>query len=358
MANTAGSDPDVTDCEFTGNFTVSVLNFGFGGGMYNKDSSPTVSSRFINNSADYGGGIFNHVSGRPVVKNSLFSGNMADDAGGGLFNDVGVTLVVINCVFDGNVTSDVLGNTDSEGGALNLRGLTTVTNCTFSNNVTQDQGTGLGLGGAVWLSADVTMNNCVMWGDTATQGDEIYIEADGALTIDFGDAEGGEAAVFKEPGGFLDWGDGNIGELPAHDPLFAGSGSGNLHIKPGSPCIDAADNNADTDANTPGVQPLPSTDLDGSPRFVDDPDTPGTGNGVEPFVDMGAYEFQLCPGASGTCPWDLFPEVPDNIVGAGDLAELLGAWGLNPGHPADFNCDAFVKALDLATLLGNWGPCP
>ncbi|MCH8853262.1 MAG: hypothetical protein IID41_11525, partial [Planctomycetes bacterium] len=47
----------------------------------------------------------------------------------------------------------------------------------------------------------------------------------------------------------------------------------------------------------------------------------------------------------------------DGIVAAEDLANLLGAWGLNPGHPADFNGDGMVNAFDLAQLLGDWGPC-
>ena len=45
-------------------------------------------------------------------------------------------------------------------------------------------------------------------------------------------------------------------------------------------------------------------------------------------------------------------------VGAADLAELLGAWGRNPGHPADLDGDGDVGSFDLALLLGNWGPCP
>ena len=36
-----------------------------------------------------------------------------------------------------------------------------------------------------------------------------------------------------------------------------------------------------------------TTDLDGNPRFVDDPDTPDTGLGVPPIVDMGAFEIQV-----------------------------------------------------------------
>ncbi len=45
-------------------------------------------------------------------------------------------------------------------------------------------------------------------------------------------------------------------------------------------------------------------------------------------------------------------------VGAADLAELLGAWGPNPGHPADLDGDGNVGPLDLAMVLGAWGPCP
>ena len=46
------------------------------------------------------------------------------------------------------------------------------------------------------------------------------------------------------------------------------------------------------------------------------------------------------------------------VVNAADLAQLLGAWGPNPGHPADFNEDNVVNAADLAQLLGAWGACP
>ena len=47
----------------------------------------------------------------------------------------------------------------------------------------------------------------------------------------------------------------------------------------------------------------------------------------------------------------------DGDVDAFDLAMLLGAWGPNPGNPADFDGDGDVDAFDLAMLLGAWGPC-
>ena len=64
---------------------------------------------------------------------------------------------------------------------------------------------------------------------------------------------------------------GNINE----DPLFMDAGSGDLHLRPGSPCIDAG-------TNTPSNLPL--YDFEGDPRIID-----GDGDG-EPVVDMGVDE--------------------------------------------------------------------
>ncbi len=47
----------------------------------------------------------------------------------------------------------------------------------------------------------------------------------------------------------------------------------------------------------------------------------------------------------------------DGVVGASDLVILLGAWGLDPGGPPDFNSNGVVNAVDLLELLSNWGPC-
>ena len=46
----------------------------------------------------------------------------------------------------------------------------------------------------------------------------------------------------------------------------------------------------------------------------------------------------------------------DCNVGVDDLLALLGAWGPNPGHPADFDEDGSVGVKDLLALLGTWGP--
>lgn len=54
------------------------------------------------------------------------------------------------------------------------------------------------------------------------------------------------------------------------------------------------------------------------------------------------------------CPADLDGS---GDVGAGDLAILLGSWGVCADCPADLDGDGSVGAGDLAQLLGAWGPC-
>ncbi|MCH8053984.1 MAG: hypothetical protein IH895_07990, partial [Planctomycetes bacterium] len=61
-----------------------------------------------------------------------------------------------------------------------------------------------------------------------------------------------------------------------------------------------------------------------------------------------------CVYLPAPCPGDLDC---NGIVGAFDLAVLLGSWGPCDGCPADIFDDGDVNAGDLAILLGNWGPC-
>jgi parallel beta-helix repeat protein len=74
------------------------------------------------------------------------------------------------------------------------------------------------------------------------------------------------------------------------DPRWVAPGSGNFHLRAGSPAIDSADS---------GASGQPGTDFEGNGR-VDDPSTPNTGVGPRAYDDRGAYEFQ--PGGGSNSP--------------------------------------------------------
>ncbi|MCK5173080.1 MAG: hypothetical protein KAR47_06790, partial [Planctomycetes bacterium] len=123
------SNPTVTDCTFTGNSTGSG---GSGGGMYNDSGSPTVSScTFSDNSAASGGGMYNAFS-NPTVISCTFTDNSVSTssisgAGGGIFNSDS-SPTITDCTFAGNLA-------DSAGGGMfNIFSNPTVGNCTFTGN--------------------------------------------------------------------------------------------------------------------------------------------------------------------------------------------------------------------------------
>ena len=124
--------------------------------------------------------------------------------------------------------------------------------------------------------------------------------------------------------------------------MFVNPGSGDYRLMAGSPCIDVADSSA--------VPKGITIDLDGNPRFIEDPKTPDTGLAPCPIVDIGAYEFQ--DGSPDCCTWDLDGS---GSVGTGDLLALFAQWG-TPGS-ADFDGDGTVNTVDLLILFANWGPC-
>ncbi len=249
---------------------------GEGAGILIEEGSPTISNCLIhNNDAFLGGGMF-CANAAPAVVNCEFRKNASSYLGGGMMN-IAANPTVMNCLFYGN-----------SGCAMhNMLSEPNVTNCTFYENSAYE------LEGAGMLndkSAPV-VSNCIFWANRSyfsipidVRDSQIYNWNAPGAAVDYScieDEEQGDLDVY--PGG------GNIDR----DPRF--EKGADFRLTKDSPCIDSGRNNAvptdyadlDGDDNLSEATPL---DLVLSARFVDTPDTPDTGKGKAPLVDMGAYE--------------------------------------------------------------------
>lgn len=82
------------------------------------------------------------------------------------------------------------------------------------------------------------------------------------------------------------------------------------------------------------------------------PECWSTGTKLNP---NGCVDQEYCKLGCESCPADFPTPNRNNQVDGGDLAYLLGYWGMKQ---ADLNCDGNTDGGDLAELLGYWGPCP
>jgi hypothetical protein len=207
-----------------------------GGGIRILQSSPTIRSCIFedNVSGCWGGGLFAGNGGSPLVTGCLFRGNYSADDGGGAFNWNGAYLEITDSVFVDN-TADVTGGAITAFDNIKIRNVTLV-------------GNSASYGRAIYaVSGEIS--NSVVWGNGA--GPIL-----GSATVRYSLVEGGSP------------GTGNI-DLP---PRFAPDG---IHLRVGSPAIDAAD--------PAYVPPADERDIDGEPRkFMI-------------RVDMGADEFRRDP---------------------------------------------------------------
>jgi len=289
------SSPTLANCIFNGNSAGDS-----GGGMHNGHSSPILTNcTFTDNSAagsgiwgSKGGGMTNFSYTDTTLINCTFSGNSAE-YGGGMYNrESSPTLT--NCTFSGNsaIGPDRYYDHSYGGGMYNERSSAKLVNCTFTGNWARGKG-----GAITWIypadsydndGPEPTITNCILWenmdsGETEESA-QIYVDPDRTpIIINYNCIQGWTGDL---------GGTGNIGE----DPCFVAPGhfepncilgrdyhhctydwiGGDYHLLPDSPCINAGDPNYVAGAN--------ETDLDGKPRVI----------GCR--IDMGAFEYwQLVP---------------------------------------------------------------
>jgi predicted outer membrane repeat protein len=266
----------ITESTIIDGFTITAgQSDGMGGGLYcdgrsqGHACSPTLGHiRFCGNTADRGGGMasigYNGGASHPLLFNVAFTGNSATVDGGAMFNE-----------------------------ATNGSCSPTLTNVTFAGNSAS------GHGGAIYSRGEMGncsphLTNVVLWGNTAggTEGQLKSLHA--SPHLDFCLVQGGCPALATC--------DAN---LVTEDPLFVDLSSARLRLRPGSPAVDAGDNEAlppdATDADDDGdfAEPAP-WDLRHGVRVID-----GDGDG-QAIVDLGAYEACTCavflPQVMRTCP--------------------------------------------------------
>ncbi|MFC1582849.1 hypothetical protein ACFL4W_04855, partial [Planctomycetota bacterium] len=285
---------------------------------------------------DIGGAVTCYNETQPVFTNCTFEDNSAPASNGGVIGFWGVgipasILTVTGCVFDGNTdlgaggalffrncTANILGSAfesnstaSGYGGAINFYNAdTTIRNCVFTDNMAFSgggavyagsgcptnpvlksstfhgnwvEGAALTYGGAIYsLDQQIVIDSCILWGNSADQGNEIYrgmatpelafitnsciqdaYPGIGTWDTDLGQDDGGN---FETNPLFLD-----AASPAGADGTFRTIDDG-LQVKPGSPCLEA------------GVIGGPVKDILGEDR-------PQAGTyGIDPST-VGAYEY-------------------------------------------------------------------
>lgn len=253
-----------------------------GGAMYASSLSATIENcTFTANSADYGGALgCSFIYTALTIRNSTFTQNVASGNGGGLLLFSSDATLLKNCTFTANSAGGHGGGVSMDGGLDFI-----VENCTFTENSASRAGALF-----CWTTL-TTLDNCILWGNTAADGYEILLKfaPDSIYNVDYCNIKGGLSGIYNDrASSTINWGPGNIDV----DPCFVSPGywdpngtptdanddfwvEGDYHLLPGSSCINAGD---------PNYIPQPNeTDLDGLPRVIGG------------RIDMGAYEFNHCP---------------------------------------------------------------
>src|SRR5436190_22584772 len=241
----------------------SGTDVGLGGGVRSLSPSSVVSNCvLVGNSALFGAGA---ASG--TLSGCILSNNIAQNAGGGYYAAIrsAVSGELNNCL--------IVGNAAQAGGAASAPGggRASLNNCTIFGNSASRAGGGLSSVGAAAQSF-LSASNCVVTGNHAPTNVNYDLGFAFEMTLNY-------CCTAPLPANGL----GNF----TFGPHFADPAAGDFHLAAGSPCINAGN-----------PSPVGAADLDGRARLVG------------PFVDLGAYEYQL------PAPVALVPGIVESYSGS------------------------------------------
>ena len=267
--NTAGADGGaigiffgsftitLTDCTFTGN------RAGRGGGALNfGNTSILTNCTFTGNTsgADGGAAIFSNSA---TLTDCAFTGNTSGISGGAAIFSNSATLT--NCV-----VADNRANTN--GGGVWFGGGATVINSTFYNNTAGAQNEN---GGGIYIAnhADsVTLQNNLLIGNSAVEGDQVYVENTDAarvITLQHNLIAGGDTGIVYTNSGASGIMETNTVTEADSSVVFASTTADEdnyLHLKEGSPAVNVGNNdyvNNVSPAITTDLAELPASDAAG-----------------------------------------------------------------------------------------------
>ncbi len=316
----------VVGCKISGNSAAGGLGgtqegswwAGFNGGEAVGGGICSDGSLFISDCVIAG----NRADGGDGGDGGDYAGAGANGCGGGIFCNSSSS-VIYNCIITNNWLYGGYGGYNNYGGPDGVGGIAygagaycssaaNISNCTITKNKAYGGGwyNVHSYGDGIIGVGTTTITNCILWGN--------------------GDDLSGCSATYSC---ISDINDGGIGVIHSN-PLFVNAVAGDLHLLPGSTCIDAGDN----DAVPAGIE----TDLDGRDRFTD-----GDCNATV-IVDMGAYEFTHAyfGDFDSDCDVDFLDfAIQANFWLTDDLLTDIAP------TPAG---DGIVDIYDLIVLCDNW----
>lgn len=260
-----------------------------GGGLRVGDSNAHIYNNIImNNKGHYGAGIvWNYATG--VMKNNIvvYNSGGEDYGGGGVWlNQVGPTILENNIIANNSVTGSG-GNRGKGGGIL------------------------------IWSTLVIAKNN-IVWGNTQSSGNQIYLAGSATADITYSDIEDGFT------------GEGNISE----DPMF----TSNIYLP--------AENSLCVDAGNP------------DPSF-NDPEDPGN-PGFALYPSLGTIRNDM--GAYGGPMRALLPVVVTSVKGNEEGSNNPEYFQLYQNFPNPFNPETTIEfsvpsssrvSLKVYDILGN-----
>lgn len=247
------------------------------GGALGKCHGIIEENEITGNSSGFEGGAFFQCNG--TIRNNIISENKCNRFGGAVS---GGDFTFYNNIVTSN-TASVYG-----GAFYSVKGKV-LNSVIYANRAARD--------GGAFSSSNITIKNSIIWGNT---GENFHSSTKPTYSC----VEGGAS------------GTGNI----SGDPLFINPGTGDFHLQPESPCIDAG-----------ALAEEVETDIEGNPRPTDAVSEP-RGDGSD--YDMGAYET-IVPINSDS--------IADHILDINRIPE-------ERRDEADKNNDAIIDTADIVTL--------